>query len=446
MRPIDKYSLAIGMAIGKYNVVGNTGRLSKIEVQSGPSDFVEKPAEGFYGIGEILVKGDEDLVPANIKYGKTILGVEGSYAPADPKLMVGYTTITENGVTTVYPSSGYKGLSSIRITTDVPTELVLQEKSVMPGTSKQYIRPDTSDGYNGLSLVTVAGDSSLVPENIREGVSIFGVKGTYIKTEIVEQKLQNLSITPGKTAQTFYPDTANGYTGFWKVYINGDSDLISSNIREGATIFGVPGTYSADLKLQDKVVTPTRDGFTVTPDGQFNALASVKVNGDSNLVAGNIADGKTIFGVKGSYISPMKAITVLPSQDEQVIYPAEGFYGFNKITVAPAAASGDYNEGFAAGVESRDEEVAQLQAQITQLQAERDAAYQEGYDAGYAAGVSDLGVIRAESVVYDDETSTCTVTLANGQVHKLTYLYDEDGNVNGMQTSLGDIVRLEGVE
>ena len=72
---------------------------------------------------------------------------------------------------TIIADSGYDGLNQVTINA-VPT----QTKSATPTSAAQDIIPD--DG-KFLSKVTIAGDTNLVAENIKSGVSIFGVSGTH---------------------------------------------------------------------------------------------------------------------------------------------------------------------------------------------------------------------------------------------------------------------------
>ena len=71
--------------------------------------------------------------------------------------------------------------------------------------------------------------------------------------------------------------------------------LIASNIKDGVSILGVTGTYAGELtKGQTKTVTPTKDGFTVTQDEGYDYLASVVVNPIPYAVTDNTAGGQTV--------------------------------------------------------------------------------------------------------------------------------------------------------
>lgn len=367
----DIRAMVIGMTISARHKIlrggggSGGGKLSSIKVWSQTSDYVEIPAPGFTGIGSVTVLGDSNLVPGNIKDGVTILGIKGDYKPPDPvptptvnvKLTTKKATINENGTHSIYPNSGSDGMTRVDVTVDVPTteevvDAVLEPLTVTPKSASQSITP--GEGVDGFSSVSVEGDSDLKPENIKAGVTIFGVGGTYEKTELIDAVLQSKRVTPTPSGFTVRPDEGND--GLTYVEIVGDSDLIPSNIREGVEIFGVAGSYSNGQKYQTKEsIIPTRSGVTVTADSGYNALAQVKILGDPNLVPERIANGVTIFGVRGTYVSPTDTVEVQSGLDEQIIVPAPGYVGFSAIKVLPAKL-------------------------------DNDEVYQSGYEAGYAAG------------------------------------------------------------
>ena len=72
--------------------------------------------------------------------------------------------------------------------------------------------------------------------------------------------------------------------------------LVPENIREGITILGVEGemTGTEDAKPQQKSVVPTADEQIVLPDTGYNYLSQVTVAGIPYVESDNAAGGKTV--------------------------------------------------------------------------------------------------------------------------------------------------------
>lgn len=131
-----------------------------------------------------------------------------------------------------------------------------------------------------------------------KSVTVNAISKTYVGSGITKKAAA--TYTPGTSNQTI---GANQYLSGAQT-IKGDSNLVAGNIRSGVSIFGVTGTVVAasSPNLQNKTVTPRASSQTVKPDSGYDGLKQVTVSGDANLVSGNIISGKTIFGVPGSVV------------------------------------------------------------------------------------------------------------------------------------------------
>ena len=116
--------------------------------------------------------------------------------------------------------------------------------------------------------------------------------------------LDTLNVIPTNQAQSITPPA--GTDGYNRVNVSAvdasiDSNIQAGNIKSGVEILGVVGNYSGGgSNYQSKSVTPTAAGLTVTPDTGYDALSSVVIAGDQQLIASNIKKDVEIFGVTGT--------------------------------------------------------------------------------------------------------------------------------------------------
>lgn len=285
------------MHIDENNTTGDINITINAEIEARPN--LQEKTVNINENGDFSVEADENkdglskvnlhvAVPEGTAYGTINISSNGThdvtdYATAEvdvqPNLQSKTVTITSNGSQTVTPSTGKDGLSSVAITVNVPTGANLQSKSVSPASADQEITPDT--GFDGLSKVTVAG-----------------------------APLQTRTVTP-TAAGLQVEKSSSSYYGLQRVNVNGDNNLIPGNIRNGVSIFGVAGNYNPSFQLQSKNVTPSAAAQTIVPDSGYDGLSQVVVAA-----------------------APLQAKSVTPSKSQQVIQPASGYVGLSKVTVA----------------------------------------------------------------------------------------------------------------
>lgn len=154
------------------------------------------------------------------------------------------------------------------------------------------------DGFVGWSNLTVLSPEGLEGGNIRKGVTIAGVEGVYDP----QPNLQDKTLTPTEFPSSVTYD--EGFGGLGTVTVEAPAGLTEENIREGVTIAGVNGTYHPTPNLQSMEVTPTEFPTTIVPDADHEGLSDVTVNAPDGLIAENIVAGKSIAGVMGTYVGP----------------------------------------------------------------------------------------------------------------------------------------------
>ena len=129
--------------------------------------------------------------------------------------------------------------------------------------------------YVKINKVTSNIDNNIQPGNIKSGVSILGVAGTFQGGDL--------------TTMTVNPSTFP----------------VTYSVPEG--YYGISQFTVQPYTLQNKTVTPSKSAQQITADSQYNGLGTVTVNAttssvDSNIKSSNIKNGVTILGVTGSVI------------------------------------------------------------------------------------------------------------------------------------------------
>lgn len=180
-----------------------------------PTTTDQTISAGQYLSGAQTIKGDANLVAANIKQGVSVFGVTGNFtndATASASEILSSKTAYVKG-SKVTGSMRNNGAVAGKIT---PSALT-------------YTIP--IGFHDGSGTVTVQ-DSNLIANNIRENVSILGVVGTMSSSE--GMNATEGSFTPTKTGGVLNPPT--GFNCFSKVTIAAIPYSESENDAGGLTV------------------------------------------------------------------------------------------------------------------------------------------------------------------------------------------------------------------
>lgn len=165
------------------------------------------PDEPYNGLSKVTIPAEPDLIPANIKLGKNIYGVEGIY----------------DGTLNKQP-----------LTIDIT------------GTTSRTIPIDGGIQITGITINPI---TSITPDKIKNNVNILGVTGNYVAAVDV-RPLTFDPIYNGKTV------TPSGFDGYSTIIQNPIANLNASNVRKGVTIAGITGEYAKHEWYDNLTIIP----------------------------------------------------------------------------------------------------------------------------------------------------------------------------------------------
>lgn len=258
----------------------------------------------------------------------------------------------------------------------VPT----QSKTVTPTTSTQRITPDNPSKF--LASVTVTAvptqTKSVIPNTSAQTVT--PDNGKFLSSVTVNA-IPNTYVRPAATkAATTYTPTAERQIISAGTYctgqqtIEGDADLVAGNIKSGVNIFGVSGTYTSDAtaaadnilygetayvdgkKVTGTIATKTsndltvRDAKVLVPAGYYATNASksvstvaqanpiISVDSTTGTITASVTQGSGyVYGrtmTNTSELQTQPATTITPSAYPQTAV-RKGYYTTGVISVAP---------------------------------------------------------------------------------------------------------------
>lgn len=97
-----------------------------------------------------------------------------------------------------------------------------------------------------------------------------------------------------KAGQYTIPQGYHDGSGKVSISSTEQGKIIASNIKSGISILGVTGSYSGEaVTAQAKTVNPLTTQQVITPDAQYDYLSQVTINAISYVETDNSAGGKT---------------------------------------------------------------------------------------------------------------------------------------------------------
>lgn len=181
--------------------------------------------------------------------GETLIDLTGDTVTAD-KILSGFTAHDKGGEsitgTCEYDVDSSDATAAVAEILQGKTAYVRGQKltgtmknngavaGVISSKEEQYTVPLGYHDGSGKVGINATEQAKIIPENIREGITILGVEGSMSGTE--DAKPQAKTVTPSIEAQTVLPDSEEGYNYLSQVTVEAIPYQESENPAGGTTV------------------------------------------------------------------------------------------------------------------------------------------------------------------------------------------------------------------
>lgn len=174
---------------------------------------------------------------------------------------------------------------------DLTQDTLIQASQLASGIIAHARSGETITGTNTNDADT--SDANATASQILSGATAY-VQGSKVTGSMTNNGAISGAIST-KSQQYTVPAGYHDGSGKVQIATAEQNKIIAGNIKQGVTVLGVTGTYSGEgVNLQSKSVSPSFTAQTVTADAGYDALSQVSVAAIPYSETDNAQGGKTV--------------------------------------------------------------------------------------------------------------------------------------------------------